>query len=197
MDNLFAAIDSNNLERVKEAIWRHARVNEPNRSGETPLKLAVTYGNIEIIKYLLENGADPNQRTGVGDYPIHGADSPEIVRLLWKYGADINSIDDRGLSLYESIRTGVEHEDLDENIKNNIIKTIKSLNALVNFQRIARTARRTAHTRQALLEKIPGRPLYSDVARLIAQMSLNTSFGNRRRVRIKSEINYLLNRFYG
>ena len=191
MDNLFAAIDSNNLESVKEAIWRHARVNESNGYGDTPLKLAITYGNIEIIKYLLENGADPNQQTGVGDYPIHGAESPEIVRLLWDYGADLNALDDRGLSLYESIRTGVEHEDLDENIKNNIINTIKSLNALDNFQRIARTARRTAHTRQGLLEKIPGRPLNSDVARLIAQMSLNTAFGKRRRKTVFNDICYL------
>ena len=49
-----------------------------------------TYNNYEILKYVLENGGDPNCKTIMGNTPLHYRRSPEIVKLFLKYGADPN-----------------------------------------------------------------------------------------------------------
>jgi len=58
--------------------------------GETPLKIAVVRQNEQLVKDLLDAGADPNAK-GEDDYtPLHHAahrESLSIVRLLLERGA--------------------------------------------------------------------------------------------------------------
>ena len=56
--DLHDAMQSGNLERVKEEIARGASVNQPDQMGATPLHDAAWSGNREIALYLLEHGAD-------------------------------------------------------------------------------------------------------------------------------------------
>ena len=52
---------------------------------------AVRYSNIEIVKLLLENGADPNIKNNDGYTALAAAtfyNNPEIVKILLEYGAD-------------------------------------------------------------------------------------------------------------
>ena len=54
--------------------------------GETPLHRATAYGNVAIIKMLLDAGADPAMKDANGDTPIswgswHLRDS-DVLRLL-------------------------------------------------------------------------------------------------------------------
>jgi ankyrin repeat protein len=52
--------------------------------GCTPLHNACCNDHVEIARFLLDRGADPQARDDDGDLPSHGA-SEEIVQLLREY----------------------------------------------------------------------------------------------------------------
>jgi len=100
---LTLAILDNDLNKAKKLIDEGADVNEKNDLGESPIisttYLDTGYINLEMLKLLLENGADP----GVGDendYTVlHAAASMsdmEAIDLLLEYNADINIKDSYG-----------------------------------------------------------------------------------------------------
>jgi ankyrin repeat protein len=68
----------------------------------TPLEVAMEYGNITLVRLLLEHRADPNQKTDVtplvlacqGDIE----NEIEIAKLLLEYGADPNDCTNDGLT---------------------------------------------------------------------------------------------------
>lgn len=64
--------------------------------GETPLKIAVVRQDLQLVRDLLDAGADPNL-PGEDDYtPLHhaaGAESAEICRLLLEHGASTSLVD--------------------------------------------------------------------------------------------------------
>lgn len=62
-----------------------------NGSGYNALTASVTAGHTEIVKYLLEQGLDPNYRYGPGYTPLLAAAANghlEILKLLLAHGAD-------------------------------------------------------------------------------------------------------------
>jgi ankyrin repeat protein len=188
-ERVLTAVYTNDYEEIINLIYNdNIDVNMVfrYREGATPLTLALRKDHIDIARLLLENGADLNKENPGGEYPIHMTMSPEGISLLAEYGADLYAPHPGyGMEYYQAI------EENNPELWNAIIEArarVRRKKALGNFQRISRAARRTANSRQAQLEKISGRPLNSDVSRLIAQMSLNTSFGRRR---ITGEIKYL------
>ena len=75
-------------------------LDEHHRNGCTPLQAAVAHGRLEIVRMLLERGANPNQRDGDGIAPLHwAAGAPrhemEIAQLLLAAGADPRARDAR------------------------------------------------------------------------------------------------------
>lgn len=100
---LTQAVLDNDIEQVKELIDEGEDVNELNRDHESPLlKASYTDGeplNLEMLKLLLDNGANPT----IGDADdwtiLHAAaylGDKEAIDLLLKYGADINQPDNVG-----------------------------------------------------------------------------------------------------
>ncbi len=63
--------------------------------GDTPLHWPAHNGFIEIVRLLLEAGADPNaeENNWIGGTPLHWASErhSEIIRLLVAHGADVNA----------------------------------------------------------------------------------------------------------
>lgn len=63
-------------------------------SGETSLTTIVGMGDIEIVKLLLEKGADPNEKNSRGETPLFIVTATvwntEIAKLLISNGADVN-----------------------------------------------------------------------------------------------------------
>ncbi|MNY07373.1 Ankyrin repeats (3 copies) [compost metagenome] len=80
------------------------QVDQMNAIGERPIHIAAWKGDVEDVVWLLQNGADVNQR---GDFlmtPLHYAymgKKNENVKVLLKFGADELARCDRGLFPYE------------------------------------------------------------------------------------------------
>ena len=74
----------------------HVDVHTRGFQGETPLKIAVLRQDLQLVRDLLDAGADPNL-PGEDDYtPLHhaaGAESAEICRLLLEHGASASLVD--------------------------------------------------------------------------------------------------------
>ena len=83
-----------NFDRVIELINQGAPVNNENE-GWTPLLMAALFAPLEITRFLLERGADPNQVLAGGKSVFEKVCESELtdaeqVSLMLDYGANIN-----------------------------------------------------------------------------------------------------------
>jgi ankyrin repeat protein len=90
--------------------------------------------NPEVVKYLIEHGADVNERNPFQGTPLHQAKSLEVVRCLVENKADVNITDSKGNTpLHEmmcfldvdAVKYMVEVGKADMNIKNHAGRTVK------------------------------------------------------------------------
>ncbi len=92
---LLAAVRANDLARVKQLVGQGADVDQVARDGNTPLLIAAKFGYTEIIRTLLEKGADPNKVDRLMKAtPGHKAGffgHAEITRLLVKHGLKLDA----------------------------------------------------------------------------------------------------------
>lgn len=68
-------------------------VDATDSKGRTALYYAAKYGEIEIVRHLLSNGADPNLHDKMVNYPIHEAVDGghlDVVELLIRKGCNID-----------------------------------------------------------------------------------------------------------
>lgn len=97
-------LEVGNLKKVEEIIRRDgpsALTVTDGLLGHTPLHSAVMRGDIELVQFLFELGADANVRNAYGATPIHyengiGTRWKEMIELLVEHGADVNAKDDQG-----------------------------------------------------------------------------------------------------
>ena len=99
------------LGAVQVLLKHNAYINLQDIYGYTSLHDVLVWaytsreGNIvEIVRRLLEHGADPNIRLRNGSTPLHKASSHrslEVVRLLLSYGANIDEKDDEGITPFQ------------------------------------------------------------------------------------------------
>ncbi len=95
---------------IEYLLSRHVNINAKDKKGWTALHAAIQEGNIDIIKLLLENGADVHARDVYGNPPISRMrfipqDIPhmrDIFQVLLKYGANPNEKNDFGMSVLDA-----------------------------------------------------------------------------------------------
>jgi cytochrome c len=95
---LYHAVVGVKLEAAKLLIERGADVNAPSILGIAPLVPAVRRRNIELIKLLLDHGANPNSVLGT-QTALHLAVQAgcfDCVKALVEAGADVNAVTSNG-----------------------------------------------------------------------------------------------------
>lgn len=91
---LFNAAKRGLFDELKKICENHNEKEEKKREFYPALYIASYQGNVEIVKYLLSIGADPNYSFKNCLPPLHAAAQKGrilIGKLLLNYGAEINS----------------------------------------------------------------------------------------------------------
>lgn len=78
-----------NLRLVEVAVEQGANVNASGSHGDPPLWIALETRNLDIVRLLLERGADANGTRA--KRPLGRAHTPAAVELLVAHGADVNA----------------------------------------------------------------------------------------------------------
>ena len=85
---LYTAAASKQVEILNYLIQKGADVNVQTKSEKSSvLMFACDDNNLEIVKMLLEAGANPNLKDEDGETALQKTDSEEIKQLLKQYGA--------------------------------------------------------------------------------------------------------------
>ncbi|MBL8134314.1 MAG: ankyrin repeat domain-containing protein [Anaerolineae bacterium] len=94
MTALMQAVNANDAARVRALIAQGVNINEYDSSGDAPLVMAAYQGHAEIVKLLLEAGADVTVvDPGMKATALHAASyagRTDVARLLVAAGIDID-----------------------------------------------------------------------------------------------------------
>ncbi|OUM66569.1 hypothetical protein PIROE2DRAFT_40699, partial [Piromyces sp. E2] len=89
---LIACSARGSIEMMKLFIDHGIDINRPNSIGIYPLEMACKSNKLEHVRYLLENGANPNVRSQEKTPLIKACErgNMEMIKLLVEHGADVN-----------------------------------------------------------------------------------------------------------
>lgn len=94
-----------------------ARVDEPNKFGDTALIDVATLGNVDVARVLLRHGANPNAKSVTQDNVLQRAvrhGRSELVRLLIEAGARTDYVTDLGETIRDAVPGGARRQEIEE-----------------------------------------------------------------------------------
>jgi ankyrin repeat protein len=94
------AAKDNDLKTVEEQLAGEASIDQRDRKGRTPLVVAAENGNEELVRYLVEQGADIDAESKVGGWTALRwsvtKGNVELTEFLIEHGADVNQENEFG-----------------------------------------------------------------------------------------------------
>lgn len=132
IEEFLKAAENGNLKKIKSMLNKEVNIktliNAVDKENNTALILASKFGYIEVVKILIENGADIDARNNENSTALIEASSfyYEVVKLLIENGADINAKDYGGTTALMNASTE------DDYINCEICKTLIENGANVN-----------------------------------------------------------------
>mmetsp|Transcript_1597 Transcript_1597/g.3718 ORF Transcript_1597/g.3718 Transcript_1597/m.3718 type:complete len:377 (+) Transcript_1597:26-1156(+) len=118
---LMYACEKGHLEAASILVDRNAElVHERNREGSAPLYLAVRNGNVDLVRKLLNVGAEPNLENRNKRRPVHAAAMGgflEVLKVLVEHGATLDPTiarDSSGTTLWHEAAAHAQDEFLRE-----------------------------------------------------------------------------------
>ena len=100
--SIHQAVQQGDIAAVRAILAEKPEMLESRNDGNlTPLILASLHGQKEIVRYLLEKGADLNATDNEGSNVLHNAAASgheDIIALLLSKGTDVNAKDNRGMT---------------------------------------------------------------------------------------------------
>lgn len=105
---LYTACTSSNFEVVQVLLEYPQNINEQCTGKCTPINSAVQKDKTDIVKLLIEKGADVNIPDEYGNTPLMAAadmfdDDDTIIKLLLDNGADPHHKNNYGVSVYKTL----------------------------------------------------------------------------------------------
>ncbi|KAI1311050.1 hypothetical protein EDD11_003557 [Mortierella claussenii] len=126
--NIWLAASDGDLAAVKKYIEEEGiSIDAQDENGYSALHAAASYAHKDLIKYLLDKGANINIQDPDGDTPLFVCEAVDIVKMLIDGGADAKHINDNEMTAAENAEeeewlevahylrelTGVPHPDKD------------------------------------------------------------------------------------
>ncbi len=94
---LFDAIRNGDNKSVRHMLHERTAVDTQDESGATLLMCAALYADADVVRWLLDRGADPNLTNQAGATALmYGTRDPRKVKLLLAHGADPNAASKAG-----------------------------------------------------------------------------------------------------
>ena len=132
--NVFEASAAGDAARVREMVGDRAQANAVSPDGYSALGLAAFFKRREVVRYLLDQGADPRPASRQGGFtPLHSAVATdagradvEIVRMLLEKGADPNAKSQSGATPLHTVAFTGDRNGLDLMLKHGADPAIKN-----------------------------------------------------------------------
>ncbi|KAL1662697.1 ankyrin repeat-containing domain protein [Schizophyllum commune] len=102
--NIWVAAGDGDLARVQVPL----SPNVPDENTYTPMHAAASYGQLQVLEYLISRGGDVNVTDSDGDTPLYTVEDIPTAQWLVSHGATVVRTNNEGLSPIDHLREDFE-----------------------------------------------------------------------------------------